>query len=130
LFNRGDGVRTEADRTLPLVHAEVIDNRTVGNALDGIHMGECLKGNPLVKGNTSDQNGDDGIEVVSGPASCYFNQPTEPTTVSDNHVWRNGDLGVEAAPGTPGGGNWAKHNGNPLQCVPGTLCSTTGKPKK
>jgi ketosteroid isomerase-like protein len=26
--------------------------------------------------------------------------------------------------------NWAKHNGNPAQCVPASLCSTKGKPKR
>jgi len=50
-------------------------------------------------------------------------------TGSGNHVWFNGNLGIEAVPGTLGGDNWAKHNGNPLQCVPTTLCSRTGKPK-
>jgi hypothetical protein len=69
--------------------------------------------------NTADGNGDDGIQLTD----AFF-------TVSRNHVWWNGDLGIEVVQGdTRGGANWAKHNGNALQCVPGSLCSIKGKPK-
>jgi hypothetical protein len=53
----------------------------------------------------------------------------DPATLSSNRADRNGDLGIESVPGTLGGGNRAKHNGNPAQCVPSYLCRTTGKPK-
>src|SRR5439155_25029974 len=53
-----------------------------------------------------------------------------PVTLSSNRADRNADLGVESVPGTLGGGNWAKHNGNSAQCVPDYLCSTKGKPSK
>jgi Tol biopolymer transport system component len=49
--------------------------------------------------------------------------------LSSNRVDRNADLGIEAAEGITGSGNRAKHNGNLAQCIPGSLCSTIGKPK-
>jgi large repetitive protein len=104
----------------------VVDSILKGNALDGIHADHIVdwppdSGGAALLRNATDRNGDDGIDVRYFPSGA---------TVSENHAWRNGDLGIEAVPGTLGGGNWAKHNGNPLQCVPGTLCSTTGKPKQ
>jgi hypothetical protein len=51
-------------------------------------------------------------------------------TLTSNRSDRNADLGIEALSGvTDGGGNRAKHNGNPAQCVPSYLCATNGKPK-
>jgi parallel beta-helix repeat protein len=51
--------------------------------------------------------------------------------LTGNHAFFNGNLGFDAVNGVVnGGGNLAKHNGNPAQCVPSYLCSTTGKPKK
>ena len=42
--------------------------------------------------------------------------------VRANHAFFNADLGIFAAPGViDGGGNKAKHNGNPAQCV-GVRC--------
>jgi hypothetical protein len=65
-----------------------------------------------VKANVSSSNGDDGIDVDS-PA----------TTVTANLANDNADLGIEAVPGvTDGGGNRARGNGNPAQCV-GVACS-------
>jgi Tol biopolymer transport system component len=44
-----------------------------------------------------------------------------------NRADRNADLGIEAAEGViDRGANRAKHNGNPAQCVPGSLCGTVG----
>ena len=129
--NGGNGVWVNGYPEAPLVSAQVTANRIVGNRSDGVYMGQCQYADSLVDGNITDRNGDDGIEVVAGPPTCYHypDRPTSLPTVTGNHAWWNGDLGIEAAPGTLGGGNWAKHNGNPLQCVPGSLCSTTGKPK-
>ncbi len=103
----------------------VLDSIVSGNRLDGIYGDQIDPyftegGSATLLRNTTDGNGDDGIEIR------YFPQGA---TVSANHAWRNGDLGIEAVSGTRGGGNWAKHNGNPLQCVPSALCSTNGKPK-
>jgi hypothetical protein len=57
-------------------------------------------------------NGDDGIDIAD-PGN----------TITKNRADRNGDLGIFAAPGNvDGGGNKAKHNGNPAQCV-GVSCN-------
>ena len=74
----------------------------------------------LISDNAVDRNGSDGIHVTADNPRL---------TISGNHAWFNRNLGIEAVAGVPGSGNWAKHNGNPAQCVPGYLCSTTGKPK-
>jgi Right handed beta helix region len=91
-------------------------NDLSANALDGVHIGADAV-SVAVSSNTADRNGDDGID------SAEIDTP-----LSSNHTWFNGDLGIEAVPGTLGGDNWAKHNGNPAQCVPSYLCSATGKP--
>jgi parallel beta-helix repeat protein len=93
-------------------------NDVVHNRFDGIYLGSGST-NTLVERNSTDRNGTDGIETQS-----------EFATLTGNHTWLNGNLGIEAVPRTQGGGNWAKHNGNPAQCVPASLCSTTGKPKQ
>jgi Right handed beta helix region len=72
-----------------------------------------------IRDNTADHNSGDGIWI----------RHLDEGSVVGNHTWFNGNLGINALPDTLGGDNWAKHNGNPFQCVPTTLCSTTGKPK-
>ena len=71
-----------------------------------------------IAGNRIDRNGDDGIDVDNPRRRSPATTPGGTAT-----------SGSRPLLGTLGGGNWAKHNGNPLQCVPGSLCSTTGKPK-
>jgi Periplasmic copper-binding protein (NosD) len=88
------------------------------NGGDGVFLGEVVSGR--LGSNRIDRNRTDGVHVTD------FNSHV---TLIGNHTWFNGNLGIEALPGTLGGDNWAKHNGNPLQCVPGSLCNTTGKPK-
>jgi parallel beta-helix repeat protein len=66
----------------------------------------------VVRGNTTNGNSDDGIDV-DAPG----------TTIRENVANDNGDLGIEAVPGvTDGGGNRASGNGNPAQCT-GVVCS-------
>jgi nitrous oxidase accessory protein NosD len=115
--NGGNGVLVNSPRSESGATARLIGNRILANALDGVHIGRFTS-TQSVEGNRTDRNGDDGIETENPDA-----------TLTRNRSWFNHDLGIEAVPGTLGGGNWAKHNGNPLQCVPTTLCSTTGKPK-
>jgi hypothetical protein len=123
--NGGNGVSVDPHQGFP-ASLTLIGNRIVGNGLDGVFVGSKTVSQlnypefepPILEGNSIDRNGDDGIDVEN-PA----------TTVTRNHAWRNGDLGIEALSGTLGSANWAKHNGNPLQCVPAFLCSTKGKPK-
>jgi parallel beta-helix repeat protein len=66
----------------------------------------------VLRGNTTNDNGDDGIDVDSSS-----------TTLRDNVANGNDDLGIEAVAGvTDGGGNQASGNGNPAQCT-GVVCS-------
>jgi len=101
------------------VGIDLIRNVISRNDGDGVRA-QFAEG--LLKENRADRNGDDGIDL---------NDFTGNITVANNHTWFNTDLGIEAQPDVlDGGGNWAKHNGNPAQCVPGSLCSTKGKPKR
>lgn len=61
----------------------------------------------LLKGNTANENGDDGIRVDAAG-----------TTLTRNTANFNQELGIEAVLGViDGGGNRARGNGNPLQCT-------------
>lgn len=104
-----------------LSSAHIAHNVITANVTDGVHVNHepDFVTNATIVDNRIDRNGGDGVRTDA---------PN--TTVSGNHTWFNGNLGIEAVPGTLGGDNWAKHNGNPLQCVPETLCSTTEKPKQ
>jgi Right handed beta helix region len=94
---------------------QISENHASENGKDGMFLGY---GNGTASNNQADRNAADGIHASE-----------QGTTLSGNHAWFNGNLGIEAVPGTLGSGNWAKHNGNSLQCVPGSLCSTTGRPR-
>jgi parallel beta-helix repeat protein len=77
---------------------------------DGIYV-SSLAAQTVLVGNTTNDNGDDGIDVDS---------PS--TTLRDNVANDNDDLGIEAVAGvTDGGGNRASGNGNPVQCT-GVAC--------
>ncbi len=79
-------------------------NRVVGNGRGGI-----LVGGPNTKliANRAVRNDGDGIHVESRTA-----------TLARNRAVRNADLGIEAVPGViDGGGNIARHNGDPRQCT-------------
>lgn len=94
-------------------------NIVTRNGADGILAGEAVGGS--LADNRIDRNGNDGVRATASDPHL---------AISSNHVWFNRNLGIESVVGVTGGGNWAKHNGNPLQCVPSYLCSTTGNPKK
>jgi parallel beta-helix repeat protein len=60
-----------------------------------------------LKGNVAKRSGDDGFDVESRSAK-----------LSNNRAVRNNDLGIEAVRGVAdGGGNFARHNGDPRQCT-------------
>jgi Right handed beta helix region len=88
------------------------DMTVVANLVDEIQYRDGIRVEPQASGtqlkaNVTTRNGDDGIDVES-PA----------TTVTANVASNNADLGIEAVPGvTDGGGNRARGNGNPAQCV-------------
>jgi hypothetical protein len=68
-------------------------------------------GQALLSRNRSVHNGGDGIHTAAST-----------TTLIGNRALFNGDLGIEAVLGASGGRNLARHNGNPAQCAPGSLC--------
>jgi parallel beta-helix repeat protein len=81
-------------------------NTLVGNDGDGILVDNRQTGT-VIDGNRSDSNSDDGIDVDA-----------RATTLRMNTANNNGDLGIEAVKGVKdGGGNTARGNGNPAQCV-------------
>ena len=87
-------------------HRTIVSGNTVfDNVADGVLV--TLSENVLIDRNTAVRNGDDGIDLDSAPG-----------TISNNTANSNGDLGIEAVPGvTDGGGNKARGNGNPAQCL-------------
>jgi hypothetical protein len=106
VFDRGGGIVVAGDGFT-----------VVGNLVSEIDSQDGIRVEPeatgtLLKANVSNQSADDGIDVDS-PA----------TTVTANLANDNADLGIEAVSGvTDGGGNRARGNGNPAQCV-GVACS-------
>ena len=112
--NGGDGVEADGDGSFG-VGADLAHNRIIRNAGDGVRIGFEVDG--LIAGNRTDRNGDDGIDVDAADPT-NFNE----VVVRANRAFFNADLGIEAVPTTTdGGGNRAKHNGNPEQCV-GVRC--------
>jgi large repetitive protein len=80
-------------------------NRARGSADDGFHVYE-KDNHSLLKRNVATGAGDDGFDVEGRTA-----------TVTKNRAVRNRDLGIEAVRGVnDGGGNIARHNGDPRQC--------------
>jgi len=81
-------------------------NKVIGSASNGFRVNE-KDSHSLLKGNIARGAGDDGFDVRS-----------RSTTLTGNRAVRNADHGIEAARGiVDGGGNKARHNGNPLQCT-------------
>jgi parallel beta-helix repeat protein len=106
-----DNTITEADGdgiALYTLNATVSGNTITGSRLNGILVGSQHRYSPCSQ------------------LPCAAGTPPE---IQQNQTRFNGALGIDATLGATGGSNWAKHNGNPLQCVPAALCSTTGKPR-
>lgn len=110
---------------------------SLNNVFDNVHSGiKLLNTNTsLVKGNTSNTNGFDGIETSGGSTGNVLldNEASgngwngidvgdAGNTITGNQADQNFNLGIFAAPGNvDGGGNTAQGNGNPAQCV-GVAC--------
>jgi parallel beta-helix repeat protein len=89
----------------------VRDNLAANNDIDGVFVPAGSR-NTLIVGNRAVFNGDDGIDVNSSTTTITRN------TANENGVFPPTGLGIEAVPGvTDGGGNRAKNNGDPRQCV-------------
>jgi parallel beta-helix repeat protein len=87
--------------------ADVLDNRVMDNATDGILVTGTATRAVLLARNLASHNGDDGIDTDAPRV-----------TITSNTANHNGDLGIEAVAGvTDGGGNKAHANGNPVQCL-------------
>jgi parallel beta-helix repeat protein len=94
-----------------VIDGSLVRNNVVRDAtMDGIRVDTNTTGTVL-RGNIAKGAGDDGLDVDSLAAKLF-----------GNFAVLNGDLGIEAVPGvTDGGGNRARHNGNPAQCT-GVAC--------
>ena len=103
LRDNGGGIELEGQTS----DTAVSRNQIVDSDEDGISLSSAATGPIVIERNTTSVNGDDGIDVDS-----------EHATITKNTANDNGDLGIEAIPGvTDGGGNKARGNGNPLQCL-------------
>ena len=81
-------------------------NHIRGAGKDGVNVGGQAK-RTLLRGNRVSHSKDDGLDVEG-----------RTTKLTKNRAFRNGDLGIEAVPGViDGGGNIARHNGDPRQCI-------------
>jgi parallel beta-helix repeat protein len=86
-------------------------NRVKDSHGDGFHVYK-KDGHSLLKGN-----------VARGAAGDGFDVERRSTKLTRNRAVRNGGLGIEAVRGViDGGGNVARHNGNPLECT-NIVCS-------
>jgi parallel beta-helix repeat protein len=81
-------------------------NHIRGAGKDGVNVGGQAE-RTLLRGNRVRHSKDDGIDVKARTAK-----------LTKNRAVRNHDLGIEAIPGViDGGGNIARHNGDPRQCT-------------
>jgi parallel beta-helix repeat protein len=87
-------------------HNVVRGNLVKGSRLDGFLV-NAKDDHSLLRHNRARGAGDDGFDIESRSA-----------TLTRNRAMRNGDLGIEAVRGViDGGGNVARHNGDPRQCT-------------
>jgi parallel beta-helix repeat protein len=125
-----DGIRIEQGHGNLVANNVVVDARRAGIRLgiphpflggaDNVVRGNLVKDSrvdgylvnakddhSLLRHNTARGAGDDGFDVESRTAK-----------LTKNLALRNGDLGIAAVRGvTDGGGNVARHNGDPRQCT-------------
>jgi hypothetical protein len=116
--NGGNGVGVFGDHFFENTSAVLNNNRIARNGLDGLLV-LADGAHVLAEQNETDRNGDDGIDVQLREGASGF---AVDTILGANRANFNGDLGIHAVQGTvDGGGNKARHNGNPAQCV-GVTC--------
>lgn len=84
----------------------VRENRVKNSRGDGFYISR-YDNNSVLKRNVAIGAGDDGFDI-NGPS----------TKLTGNRALRNDDLGIAAGPRSiDGGGNVARHNGDPRQCT-------------
>jgi parallel beta-helix repeat protein len=129
----GNGIHAAAG------HDNLIAHNIVGGAATGIRVSlkpRELEGKPgatntVIRGNRLRRANDDGLHVMSTARQTVlrrnrarrsdddgFDVNSRTTKLTKNRAVRNGDLGIEAVRGViDGGGNIARHNGDPRQCT-------------
>jgi hypothetical protein len=129
----GNGIHAAAGRD------NLIAGNVVARAATGIRVSlkrNELEGKPgavntLIRGNRLRRANDDGLLVMSTARQTLlrrnrsqrsnddgFDVDSRTTKLAKNRAVRNGDLGIEAVRGViDGGGNVARHNGDPRQCT-------------
>jgi parallel beta-helix repeat protein len=106
-----NSIRDTEDDAISVGLSEVVGsvvrrNHIRGAGGDAVHVMETAKHTRL-RGNRARHSKDDGIDVEG-----------RTTKLTRNRALRNGDLGIEAVRGAiDGGGNIARHNGDPRQCI-------------
>jgi parallel beta-helix repeat protein len=101
----------EGIRVIDSAALRVEGNSLYDNSGDGIFVAEQDTGGTTLRRNTTNHNGDDGIDADSTML-----------TIERNVAERNADFGIEATPGVnDGGGNTSRFNGNAAQCA-GVAC--------
>jgi parallel beta-helix repeat protein len=125
-----DGIRVEKGHDNLVAANLVVSTRHVGITL-GIHDPFVGGADNVVRGNVVRRSRVDGIvvvqkdrhslligNVVTRSADDGFDVDSSTTTLTANRAKRNGDLGIEAVFGViDGGGNVARNNGDPRQCM-------------
>jgi hypothetical protein len=115
LHAQHDGIRIAAfDPAMPTINTIVRANWVRDAKIDAFSVateGDGTVSATLLERNKASDSGDDGFDVRSAA-----------TVMTSNLAVRNADLGIEAVLGvTDGGGNRARANGNPQQCI-GVAC--------
>jgi large repetitive protein len=129
----GNGIHAAAG------HDNLITRNVIARAATGIRVSlkrRELEGNPgamntVIRGNRLRRAHDDGLLVMSTAKHTLLRRNSarhsqddgidthsRTTKLTENRAVRNGDLGISAVRGViDGGGNIARHNGDPRQCT-------------
>jgi parallel beta-helix repeat protein len=125
-----DGIRIEKGRRNLVAHNVVVRTRQSGIRL-GIRHPFLGGAHNLVRKNLVKDSGEDGFSVnekdhhsllerntARGAGDDGFDIRNRTAKLTENRALRNGDLGIQAVRGVnDGGGNVARHNGDPRQCT-------------
>lgn len=130
-----DGIAVENGHGNLLIGNRIVETRKSGIYLGLIHPPIGGGGN-IVRNNVVIGSGGEGFmvtkhddhsilrqNVARGAGDNGFRVQSRTSTLMDNRAIGNGDLGIRAVDGvTDGGGNVARRNGDPRQCV-NILCT-------